>query len=49
MKDEAARYGVQVMETEVIGLLPLKYLIETASYYMQLEGFKSEQILETHL
>lgn len=46
---EAKRYGVSIAGTEVVGLIPLKYLMETATYYMQLESFKPEQVLETHL
>jgi glutamate formiminotransferase len=49
VKAEAKRYGVTAAETEIVGLVPLKYLTETAIYYMQLEGFKTEQILDTRL
>ncbi len=49
VRAEAKRFGVSVLETEIVGLVPLKYLVETASYYMQLEGFKFDQVLETHL
>jgi glutamate formiminotransferase len=49
VKVEAKRYGIAVAETEIVGLVPLKYMIDTAVYYMQLEGFKTEQILDTRL
>lgn len=49
VKAEARRYGVTAVETEVVGMIPLKYLVETAGYYMQLSDFKTEQILDTHL
>ena len=49
VKAEARRYGVSAVETEIVGMVPLKYLVETAQYYMQLADFKTEQILDTHL
>ena len=49
IKSEAKRYGVTVANTELIGLLPLQALIDSAAYYMQIEDFKPEQVLETLL
>ncbi len=49
IKFEAARYGVSVYGTELIGLLPLQALIDSAQYYLQLESFDSHQVLETLL
>ncbi len=46
---EAARYGVSVIGTELIGLAPMAALIDSAVYYMGLEDFSYEQVLETHL
>jgi glutamate formiminotransferase len=46
---EAARYGVPVVGTEIIGLVPLTLIAEAARYYLQLEGFRDEQVLETRL
>jgi glutamate formiminotransferase len=46
---EAARYGVAVIGTELIGLAPMAALIDSAVYYMGLEDFSYEQVLETHL
>jgi len=46
---EAARYGVPVVGTEIIGLVPLTLLVEAARYYLQLEGFRDDQVLETRL
>jgi len=46
---EAARYGVSVVGSEVIGLLPLTVLLESARYYLQLEGFRDDQVLEARL
>jgi glutamate formiminotransferase len=43
---EARRYGVNVVGSEVIGLVPMEALIDTASYYLGLEDFSMEQVLE---
>ena len=49
VKREAARYGVQVLESEIVGLIPSAALTQTAEYFLQLEGFSSGQILEKKL
>jgi glutamate formiminotransferase len=49
VKREAARYGVSVLESEVVGLIPQAALIQAAEYYLQLEGFTSNQVLENRL
>jgi glutamate formiminotransferase len=49
VKMEAKRYGVPVIGSEVIGLLPMKALIDCAGYYLQIENFSMEQILEKRL
>jgi glutamate formiminotransferase / 5-formyltetrahydrofolate cyclo-ligase len=49
VKREAARYGVAVLESEIVGLIPAAALNAAAAYYLQLEGFKPEQILENKL
>lgn len=49
VKSEARRYGLSVVNTELIGLLPLQALIDSAAYYMQIEDLKAEQVLETLL
>lgn len=46
IKMEAQRYGVPVVGTEVIGLVPMKALIDCAEYYLQIEDFSIDQILE---
>ncbi|WP_066504753.1 glutamate formimidoyltransferase [Abyssisolibacter fermentans] len=46
---EAKRYGVSVIGTELIGLLPMKALIDCAEYYLQIENFNMDQILETRV
>lgn len=49
VKREAARYGVQVLESEIVGLVPSAALVATAEYFLQLEGFAPGQVLETKL
>ena len=50
VKMEAARYGVQVIGSEVIGLCPMKALVDSAEYYLQIENFDFEnQVLENHI
>ena len=49
VKREAARYGVTVLESEVVGLIPQAALLQAAEYYLQLEGFSSHQVLENRL
>jgi glutamate formiminotransferase len=46
---EASRYGVPVVGSEVVGLVPMQALIDCAAYYMGLENFGMDQVLETHL
>lgn len=46
---EAARYGVMVLESEIVGLVPSAALRQCAEYYLQLEGFSNEQVLEHKL
>lgn len=49
VKQEAARYGIPVTGSELVGPIKLDYVINSFEYYLGLEGFKKEQILETHL
>lgn len=49
VKREAQRYGVQVVESEIVGLVPQAALVACAQFYLQLNEFKKEQILENRL
>ena len=46
---EAARHGVSVLESEVIGLIPAAALVNAARHYLQLERFTPAQVLENRL
>jgi glutamate formiminotransferase/formiminotetrahydrofolate cyclodeaminase len=49
IRREAARYGVLVHHAELVGLIPQSALIEAAVWYLQLDQFSPEQILEQKL
>jgi len=46
---EAARYGVPIVGSEIVGLIPMAALAEVARYYLRLEGFGDSQVLESRL
>ena len=46
IKIEARRYGVNVVGSEIIGLVPMEALIDSAVYYLGVEDFTMEQVLE---
>jgi glutamate formiminotransferase len=49
VKREAARDGVAVLESEIVGLVPAAALTNSAAWYLQIEGFSGDQILENKL
>ena len=50
VKIEAARYGVSVLGTEIIGLVPMNALADCAGYYLMIEKFNpNKQVLENYL
>lgn len=49
VRREAARYGVNVHHSELVGLIPQAALTDAAQWYLQLDGFTPEQILEQRL
>ncbi|MBK5195612.1 MAG: glutamate formimidoyltransferase [Proteiniphilum sp.] len=46
---EAHRYGVAVVGAEMIGLVPMEALADVAAYYLGLENFSMQQVLEAKL
>jgi glutamate formiminotransferase len=46
IKIEARRYGVNVVGSEIIGLVPMEALIDSAVYYLGVEDFSMDQVLE---
>jgi glutamate formiminotransferase len=49
VKREAERYGVSILESEIVGLVPSAALVDAAAFYLQLERLGSEQVLENKL
>lgn len=49
IKMEANRYGVNIIGSEIVGLIPMQALVDTVDYYLRLENFKPDQVLETRL
>ena len=46
---EASRHGVQVVSSEIVGLIPKRALEDAAEWYLQVENFDSSLILENRL
>ena len=46
---EAERHGTAIHHSELVGLIPRKALIDSAIWYLQLDQFSDEQILERKL
>ncbi len=46
---EAKRYGVNVIGSEIIGLLPMAAMLDVADYYLRVENFDHGQILERRM
>lgn len=46
---EARRWGVTIAGSEIIGLVPMQALVDTAEYYLGIENFSPSQVLENRL
>ncbi len=49
IRREASRYGVMLHHAELVGLIPQEALVDSAVWFLQLDQFKQEQILENKL
>lgn len=49
IRSEAARYGVAIAGTELVGPVPLGVLEEAMKYYLQVHDFSTEQVIELAL
>ncbi len=49
IRREAQRYGVSVVGTEIIGMVPMQAMLEVAQYYLQLDDFGINRIIENRV
>ncbi len=49
VRREAERYGVAIVGSELIGLVPQEALLAAAEFYLRLNGFDSGRVLENRL
>lgn len=49
IRREAFRYGVSVVSSEIVGLIPLQALLDASEFYLQVENFTPQMVLENHL
>lgn len=49
VRREAARYGTTIHHCELVGLIPQDALMESACWYLQLDQFSPQQVLERRL
>ena len=49
VRREAERYGVPVVGSEIVGLIPKKSIELSAEYFLRFENFKPELVLENRL
>ena len=49
VKREAERYGVSIVGSEIVGLIPKRAIELTAEFYLQLEDFSPAQVFENRM
>jgi glutamate formiminotransferase len=49
IKREAARYGVPVVGSEIIGMVPLQAIVDTFAWYLQIDDFGTNRVIEERL
>ncbi len=49
IKVEAERWGVPIVGSEIVGLVPQSPMLDVAEHYLRLESFSKEQVLENRL
>lgn len=49
IRTAAERYGTQVHSSELVGLIPQEALADAAQWYLQMDEFNYDQVLETRL
>ncbi len=49
VKKEAERHGVGILDSEIVGLAPLRALTDAAAHYLRLRDFSESKVLEARL
>jgi glutamate formiminotransferase/formiminotetrahydrofolate cyclodeaminase len=49
IREEAMKYDTKIHHSELVGLIPQAALVDAVQWYMQLEDFTPDQVLETRL
>ena len=49
VKSEAERFDVSIAGSEIIGLVPMEALLDVASFYLRMDGFQHDQVLEVRV
>lgn len=49
VRREAERYGASIVRSELVGMIPQQALVDTAQWYLQLDGLQDDQIFENKL
>jgi len=49
VRSEAERYGVPIVGSEIVGLVPLDAILAAAEHYLRIENFGRKQVLETRV
>lgn len=49
VRTEAQRYGVSVTSSEIVGMVPLQAMVDTSDFYLQLEDFQKDRVIEYRL
>lgn len=49
IQSEAARWGVRLMSSEIVGLAPARAFFDCAAYHLRLEGSVAEHVLEERI
>jgi len=49
IKSEADRYGVKVVGSEIIGMIPMDTLLQTAKFYLKIDDITDDKVIEDKL
>ncbi len=49
IRSEAARYGCVIERTELVGMIPQQALLDAAQWYLQIDNFTPEMVLENRV